>query len=172
MAHSAAQARLQNGKEEGPRAKDCPARQEAAGADHPGQVYADPWGAHTSPQVQVGRSHRVAGCRRLGRGPGQTRGPGQAEDPASRGYEQTRRPGQVQTGLITQPVPPARNPVRGPSRALTQRGGPNQEPRPGGRRDGAARNLRTTSPAGAAPARAQVVFGPKICPGFCRRPGA
>lgn len=90
-----------NEKEEGLTAKDSLVRQEAAGADHPGQVYTDPSGAHTSPQVQAGRQmtgHRVAGGPQQGRGPGQTRGPGQAEDPASRGPGQAGDPGRCKQG--------------------------------------------------------------------------
>lgn len=96
-----------------------------------------------------------------------SRGPGKQGTWAGRGS------GQMQTRLIPQPAPLARNPNGGPQRdTYTAQRAPKQEPRPGAQRDGAARNLRTTSPAGTAPARAQVVFGPKICPRFSRRPGA
>lgn len=107
-----------NGKEEGLRAKDSPARKEAAGADHPAQVYADPSGAHTSPQVQVGRQmtghssrQSPAGQRTWAdKGTWTSRGPGKQGTWAGRGS------GQMQTGLIPQPAPLARNRNAGPQR--------------------------------------------------------
>lgn len=126
-----------NGKEEGLRAKDSLARKEAAGADHPGQVYADPSGAHTTPQVQAGRQmtgHEVAGGPQLGRGPGQTSGPGQ----------RTRQAGDLGRQGIRADANRA-NPPASPSGSEPQRGAPaghlhsavapKQEPRPGAQRD-------------------------------------